>query len=129
MADPETLKDFIRWSAATCPAKKYALVLWDHGSGALGGIIIDELFHDDIMYLYELKEALDGSGVQLEALVIDACLMANLETAWAVKDAAKWMVASEEIVPGRGTAVRDWLRELYTHPDCDGKQLGRPGRC
>ena len=71
----------------------------------------------DVMYLYELKQALADSGVQLEALVIDACLMANLETAYAVKDSAHWMIASEEVVPGSGTAVGDWLEELYIHPE------------
>lgn len=30
---PETLLDFIRWAAQTCPAQRYALVLWSHGSG------------------------------------------------------------------------------------------------
>ena len=30
---PETLLDFIRWAAKTAPAKRYALVLWSHGSG------------------------------------------------------------------------------------------------
>src|SRR5919205_953137 len=30
---PETLLDFIRWAAKTAPARRYALVLWSHGSG------------------------------------------------------------------------------------------------
>jgi hypothetical protein len=30
---PETLIDFIRWAAQECPAERYALVLWSHGSG------------------------------------------------------------------------------------------------
>jgi hypothetical protein len=30
---PETLLDFIRWAATTAPARRYALVLWSHGSG------------------------------------------------------------------------------------------------
>jgi hypothetical protein len=30
---PETLLNFIRWAAKTAPAKRYALVLWSHGSG------------------------------------------------------------------------------------------------
>lgn len=32
MADPETLTDFIRWGVQKYPAKKYALILWDHGA-------------------------------------------------------------------------------------------------
>ncbi len=125
MARPETLADFIQWGAKTHPAKKYALVLWDHGGGAKTGMFVDELFGGDIMYLYELRQALRDGGVQLEAMLIDACLMANVETAWSVRDYTHWMIASEEMVPGRGTAVGDWLRELYTHPECGGEQLGR----
>lgn len=125
MADPDTLSDFIRWGTETCPAKKYALVLWGHGDGARTGIFVDELFGKDVLCLYELKQALADAGAHLEALVIDACLMANIETAWNVKDYANWMVASEEIVPGQGTAVGEWLQELLCYPECDGKWLGR----
>lgn len=125
MADPETLADFIRWGAQTHPAKKYALVLWDHGGGAMTGLFIDELFNKDVMYLYELREALAEGGVKFETLIIDACLMANIETAWNVKDYASWLVASEEVVPGRGTAIGDWLQALYAYPECDGEWLGR----
>ena len=125
MADPQTLSDFIRWGAETCPAKKYALVLWDHGGGAKTGLFIDELFDNDVMYLYEFKQALADGGVHFETVLIDACLMANLETAWAIKDSANWLVASEEIVPGKGTAVSDWLQALFNQPALDGEWLGR----
>ena len=125
MGDPEQLSDFIRWTAKNYPAKKYALVLWDHGGGAKTGLFIDELFSGDVLYLYELKQALADGGIQMETIVIDACMMANIETAWAIKESAKWMVASEEVVPGRGTAIGDWLQALVNHPMLDGEWLGR----
>lgn len=125
MADPRTLADFIRWGAETRPAKKYALVLWGHGGGAATGLCIDELFDNDVLYLHELRQALPDSGVQLETVVIDACLMSSLETAWSIKDSARWMVASEEVVPGKGTAVSKWLQQLICNPECDGEWLGR----
>lgn len=124
MADPDTLSDFIRWSAENYPAKKYALVLWDHGSGCRG-LFIDELFDGDTMALDELKTALSDGGVDFEAVLFDACLMANLETACAIKDNARWMVASEEVVAGKGTAMGSWLQQLFTTPRCDGERLGR----
>ncbi len=31
--DPKRLLDFIRWGVETCPAERYALVLWNHGQG------------------------------------------------------------------------------------------------
>jgi hypothetical protein len=30
---PETVVDFVRWAKETAPARRYALVLWSHGSG------------------------------------------------------------------------------------------------
>ena len=125
MANPETLTDFIKWGVKTCPAKKYALVLWDHGGGAKTGLFIDELFDNEVMYLDELRRALSDSGTYFEAIVIDACLMANLETAWSIENSAHWLVASEEDVPGEGTALGVWLSQLVNHPGGDGRWLGR----
>ena len=125
MSQPETLSDFIKWSKENYPAKKYALVMWDHGTGAVNGLLIDELFNGDTMHLDELKTALDDSDVHFEAVIFDACLMASLETAWAIKDSADWMIASEELVAGKGTAMNDWLQQLYLTPQWDGLRLGK----
>ena len=125
MAEPETLSDFVRWASANYPAKKYALVLWDHGGGSKTGIFIDELFGGDMMHLDELGEALRAGGVQLEAVLFDACLMAGVETASAIADSASWMIASEEVVAGKGSAVNDWLQQLYISPELGGEWLGR----
>ncbi len=124
MADPGTLADFIRWSAEKYPARKYALVLWDHGGGSRTGLFIDELFGGDVMHLDELHDALRDGGVNFEAILFDACLMANVETACAVMDSAKWMIASEEVVAGKGTAMGRWLQQLYFAPQWDGARLG-----
>lgn len=125
MAKPQTLTDFIRWGAKKYPAKKYALVLWDHGGGSKTGLFIDELFGGDVMYLDELGAALRDSGVHMEAVLFDACLMAGLETAYAISDSAEWMIASEEEVAGKGSAVGDWLQQLFIAPEFDGEWLGR----
>ena len=77
------------------------------------------------MYLDELGQALRDSGTIFEAVVFDACLMANVETAEAIRDSARWMVASEENVAGRGTAIGDLIRQLYYYPEADGEWLGR----
>ena len=125
MADPNTLSDFIRWGTAKYPAKKTALVFWGHGGGSKTGLFVDSLFDDDVMYLDELNMALRDGGAHLEVVLFDACMMANLETALAVDDYANWMVASEELVAGKGTAVDAWLQELIDIPECDGETLGR----
>ena len=125
MSRPETLTEFIRWGTATCPAKKYALVLWGHGSGSKTGVLVDELYDGDTMYLSELHDALADSDVMFESVLFDACMMANMETAWAVHENVRWMTASEEMVSGKGTAVKEWLQQLYYVPSCDGRWLGR----
>ncbi|MER3376333.1 MAG: clostripain-related cysteine peptidase [Allomuricauda sp.] len=33
MGDPKALRDFINWGISNYPAKKYALIIWDHGDG------------------------------------------------------------------------------------------------
>lgn len=33
MASPKTLTDFVKWSVDNYPAKKYCLILWNHGTG------------------------------------------------------------------------------------------------
>jgi hypothetical protein len=33
MSSPEALTDFVRWAHENYPAKKYALILWNHGTG------------------------------------------------------------------------------------------------
>ncbi len=93
--------------------------------GAKTGLFIDELYDGDILYLYELKKCLADAAVHFEAVVIDACMMANIETACVLKNNANWMVASEEEVPGKGTAIEGWLQELFNNPGCDGCELGR----
>src|SRR3954449_10821426 len=42
---PQTLVDFIRWSKAKAPAQRYALVVWNHGSG-WDPLDFDELYNE-----------------------------------------------------------------------------------
>ncbi|MDD3336355.1 MAG: clostripain-related cysteine peptidase [Eubacteriales bacterium] len=125
MASAETLESFIQWAAEAMPAKKYALVLWDHGGGSYSGIIQDQLHDYAIMQVEDVARALRGSGVSFETIVTDACLMATLEVAQAFAPYANYLVASEEIVPGEGGPYTQWLQYLYDHPTCDGAELGK----
>ena len=125
MSDPQTLSEFIRWGVETCPAQRYALVLWGHGGGSHTGLLPDECFDNRYMDLKELNQALDDGGAQFEIMVMDACMMANLETAQAVKDYTGWLAASEEVVAGSGSAYDVWLNELYACPESDGYRVGR----
>lgn len=125
MASAQTLTDFIRWGAEAYPAEKYLLCIWDHGGGSNGGLIVDERFGNASMSVEELGRAVDAADTALEAVVLDSCMMANLETAQALSSAAHYLIASEELVSGTGTAYREWLQYLYDTPDCLGEEFGR----
>ena len=106
MGMPQTLTEFINYCAALYPARHYGLIFWDHGAGPLWGYGSDELFGNDSLLLEELRRAMDasvfGPGRKLDWVGFDACLMGSLENAKLWKDYAQYLVASEELEPGRG---------------------------
>ena len=124
MSHAETLSGFIRWSAEKYPAKKYMLLLWDHGGGSNSGLICDENYEMTIMPVYSLERALKEGGTHFDLILTDTCLMASLEMSQAVAPYADYLAASEEVMAGEGTAYSEWLKYLYDRPDCTGEQLG-----
>ena len=125
MAKYSTLSDFIRWGAENFPAEKNILILWDHGGGSASGLIVDELHDNAIMSLEGLERALKAGGVHFDIFMTDTCLMANLETAQAIKPYADYLLASEEVVPGLGTNYEEFMQNLYDEPECGPVRLGR----
>ena len=41
MGAPDTLSSFIRFAQKNYPAKRYGLILWDHGGGPVEGVCAD----------------------------------------------------------------------------------------
>lgn len=111
MGDPAVLSAFVSQTIRKYPAKRYALVMWDHGGG-WRELAIDHKApgvasgHDGLSIMdvgSALRSALQSSPVEkLDLIGFDMCLMAQVETAWEVKDLADVMVASQAIEPGDG---------------------------
>lgn len=125
MVDPDTLSDFIRFSAHTYPADRYMLILWDHGGGSLTAFGYDELYPGDSMSLDEIDRALKDGGVQFDVIGFDACLMATLETALVAEQYGDYLLASEAVEPGTGWYYTDWLSALSANPAMDTLDLGK----
>jgi len=106
MGSRSSLEDFLSFAAEQYPAREYALILWDHGGGPLGGICWDELFSMSHLSLPDLTRALEfgclSLGRKLSWIGFDACLMSSLEVAAALSPYADYMVASQEMEPGCG---------------------------
>ena len=105
MGDSATLAAFLTCGYELFPAKQYALILWDHGGGSLGGLCHDTNFGYSALSFYSLQEAFMKSPFserKLDWIGFDACLMSAAEMAITVAPFADYMIASEEFEPAIG---------------------------
>ena len=123
--DPQVLKEFITWGKRTYPAKRYALVLWDHGGAFLGFGGDETAGTGSIMRLPALAGALKEADLKFDFLGFDACLMANAEVAFELQPFARVLGASEELEPGPGWDYTAVLGALEEDPGMDGLKLGK----
>ena len=128
--DPETLADFLIWAITNFPAKKYALILSDHGAGWMGGWNDDAPNEGSSLSVDEIDQALAyalaETGVeQLEFIGFDACLMSQVEALSGVAPYARYAVASEETEPAIGWAYAQFLGKLADKPTQNGATLAK----
>lgn len=99
MSAPQSLADFITWGMRKCPAEHYMLVISDHGDGWKGAV--QDESHEGWMSAPEIRQGLEqaqaATGRKIDVLGMDACLMANAEFAYEIKDSARFLVASEQV--------------------------------
>ncbi|MBQ9451728.1 MAG: hypothetical protein IJU65_00315, partial [Desulfovibrio sp.] len=131
MGNSETLASFLRFCREKYPADHAILIIWDHGGGSVHELAIDENFNDDGLTLNELRTALENAWTPdekhppLEIIGFDACLMATLDVANVVHGFARYMVASEDVVPGNGWEYKGFLTALAQNTSMDAEELGR----
>jgi clostripain len=144
MADGQTLVDFITWAVQTYPAKRYALIMSDHGAGWPGGFsdedsggigqdriaLATEIFDGDNLWLMEINRALAQArqltGIdKFDLIGFDACLMAQIEIFTMLQQHAKYALASEETEPALGWAYTKFLNDLNRNPQMDGGTLAK----
>lgn len=129
MGDWRNLAGFVKWAKAAYPAKKYMLIVWNHGTGweAKGlrprerGISYDEGtgHHIDTP---QLGLALKEAG-KIDVFATDACLMQMAEVVYELKDAADFIVGSEETEAGDGYTYDAFLGPLAASPDMSPEAL------
>lgn len=125
--DPQTLVDFITWAIQSYPAKKYALVMSDHGGGWTGGFSDMSSPNSDLS-MPEIVSAIEtiqqNTGLdKFEMIGFDACLMGQIEIFGALYPYSNYMVASEEVIPGYGWSYAAWLGQVTQTPAMDGNGL------
>lgn len=129
------LENFIEWGVQNYPAQRYAVIVWNHGSGWQGrnkGITTRGIAWDDstgnFITQAQLKIAFDAVynsvGTKVELLGMDACVMGNIEVAYDFINTANYLTFSQASIPGTGWAYNLFLQNLVNNPTCDGSQLG-----
>ncbi len=124
MGNPQTLSDFITWTIKNYPAKKYALIMSDHGGGWTGGFSDlqagSNLSMPQIVSVIEQVQQSMG-GQKFEIIGFDACLMGMVEVYGSLYPYSNYMVASEEVIPSTGWSYAAWLGQLAQNPAMDGR--------
>jgi len=120
MGSAETLGGFAQWAASNYPARRYALVMWDHGGGWKGTTFDDA--PDDALFMAELRAGLAACPVHLDLLGFDQCMMAMIEVANQVAGSASVLVASEDSI--YGWPIDRVIAGLKANPGWSGSQFG-----
>jgi len=121
MGDYRELVKFARFVKENYPAKHYCFTIWNHGSGwknkkvnsIFRGISYDDSSNNHITNAQlgqATAEIANVLGQKLDILNMDACLMQMVEVGHAVKDNVRFIVASEELEPGKGAPYDDILK-------------------
>lgn len=119
MGSAETFASFISYVQTEYgQAGQRFLSFWNHGASynRTPGIGPDENARE-VLDLTRINHVLVDSGSCWHLIGFDACLMASLQSARAIKDAGLYMLASEELEPAHGWNYRETLNAWLTEPD------------
>ncbi len=122
--DPETLTDFITWSAENYPADRYFLILWDHGGGAVDGFGWDQYQrYEASLTTDEIQSALRDAGVTFDFIGMDACIMSSIEFCYALYDFCDYCILSEDFESALGWSYEGWMTALAQNTSIDTPSL------
>lgn len=109
-ARADVLQDFLRFGQRGCPADRYIVTFYGHAYGPMG------LFFDadarqrtaTTLRLNDLASSIEGIEGKAAVVIFRDCFMNTLETAYQLRRAAEFMLASQSVVPVAG--VWPWLQ-------------------
>ena len=125
MGDANTLSSFLRYGISAAPARRYILVLWDHGGGPVYGLCNDENYRDESLSLAELKTGLDNGlqGRKLDIIGFDCCLMNCVDLCSDMVGIADYSVVSQELVSGTGLDYDGWMKLILENPGISSEEI------
>lgn len=129
---PDSLTNFINWAAQKYPAKKYMLIVADHGGGYIPvtdlpetvttrtnrGLLVDDGNNRKTISVWALTRGIRNANVRLQTVFMLACMMNNMEYQFELKDLCDYVIASTYTMPSWGVALYE-LPELLSQPNVD----------
>ena len=129
ICNPNTMRLFLECSSLQCPAEKYSLAIWGHGSGfevmndvpgkydvvqvARRGMMADEWYDGEFMDMYEMCDAFKAAGIdRLNTLFLHNCYMGNIESLTQARGLADYIVASAHVLYSGGEPLTEFVRGL-----------------
>lgn len=139
ICNPNTMRLFLECSSLVCPAEKYSLAIWGHGSGfnpmedvpgkyevvditkaATRGVMADDWLKYEWMDMYEMYDAIKAAGIDhLNTLYFHNCLMGNIETLMQARDFTDYIVASAHVLSSDGQVLTEFVRGLVETGDAE----------
>jgi len=88
-------------------------------------ISVDDAHDGAKLYNYQIQTGLQKllGDKKLDVMGFDACLMAMVETTYAMRNIARVMVGSEELEPGKGWNYTDWVGRLCAKSSIEPEEL------
>ncbi|MGL5980435.1 MAG: clostripain-related cysteine peptidase [Phocaeicola sp.] len=127
--NPEHISAFIKGAQERMPAKKYILVLWNHGTtfaaedkpdGPYIGnrnLVVDDNTDNSSISIFELEEALKLVGTKMDLVYWDVCLMNQFENNYQIKDQTHYILGAEHLTPGAGGEYDKLMTALEKHSE------------
>jgi Clostripain family len=135
--DPAVLTELVGTVFKAYPAKRRAVVLWDHGGAWSGGFGSDTQNGTDASPTAMPAEAiprallsgLRAAGVEasppLDVVAFDTCLMAGAEIVYPFRSVSRVYIANAEIDYGPGWDYTATLTHLAANPDDDAVDVAK----
>ena len=135
---PDSLTKFINWAVEAYPARKYILIMNDHGHGYrpdedlpdnavsgtdTRGVIFDDghLLADGTKKHFTVKNftrAIRSANVRFETIYMLACLMNNFEYLFEMRYLCDYIIAATYTMPAAGGALNVMV-EQFAQPSVD----------
>ncbi|MCR5179393.1 MAG: hypothetical protein K6C95_10475 [Lachnospiraceae bacterium] len=122
-----TMSEFIDFCKKGYPAERYMFVFWDHGGGPVYGFGYDEWQDEqESLTLNEISRAFsEHPDIRFDIIGMDCCIMADLETCYALAPYCRYTLLSEDFESGLGWNYKNWMKRFEENPGISTPLLGK----